>query len=180
MATWDKVEAAFPDYPVASLPALPAGFVDSSWHNDACPSMTPTDESLVVFVDYPDEAERELSGVKRFSVQTLIDDTAGPHELINTDDWAEVLATIQAFKEGDGTMTRDEALQIVIDLATRWGENAEEALPTRLTAEMTDDDLDKIVGDSDMATDDYDRETAREVRDLWRAIAILQQKGETT
>ena len=28
----------FPDFPVEDMPTLPEGWVDASWHNDACPS----------------------------------------------------------------------------------------------------------------------------------------------
>ena len=34
-----KLSKEFPDFPVADYPTLPEGFADSSWHNDACPSM---------------------------------------------------------------------------------------------------------------------------------------------
>ena len=71
-------------------------------------------------------------------------------------------------------MTREQALAHVIDIAARWGENAEEGLPTRISEEMLENDaLFQSVLD-DIGDDEYERDLATEVRDLWRAIAILQ------
>lgn len=49
----------FTDYPADSMPDLPAGWVDSSWHNDVCPSFENTALGLVLYVDHPDPNERE-------------------------------------------------------------------------------------------------------------------------
>lgn len=77
--------------------------------------------------------------------------------------------------EGSHDMTREQAIAIVIDIASRWGENSEEQLPRRVTAADSDDDLIAMLkGETDV--DDYDLETAKECRDLWKAIDILQEK----
>jgi len=82
----------FPDYPVASLPEIPAGFVPSHWHNDACPSWGRND--LRLFVDYPDPADRDMDDGTRFSLQRESD--AGVSVIVDTDDWNTVLAFIAA------------------------------------------------------------------------------------
>jgi hypothetical protein len=65
-------------------------------------------------------------------------------------------------------MTRDEALEIVISVAQEWGQNTEEGLPGgRVHADDSDDDLRDVHGN--------DWEQAIAVRDLWRAINVLQQ-----
>ena len=69
-------------------------------------------------------------------------------------------------------MTRDEAIDHVIGIATMWGENAEEAYPRRITKDMTDDDLRELLkGSEDLDQDDL--EDARSIRDLWIAIDVL-------
>lgn len=44
----------FPDYPVSSLPALPAGFVPSFGRNDVCPNFTNWSLGPTLWIDYPD------------------------------------------------------------------------------------------------------------------------------
>ena len=83
----------FPDYDVTTLPVIPEGFVDSSWHNDACPSFTKG--NLQLFVDYADPAMRETEyGGKDSPRFVLIQEDAEP--LVVTDNWSEVLAAIEA------------------------------------------------------------------------------------
>jgi hypothetical protein len=70
----------------------------------------------------------------------------------------------------DSNMTKEDALAMVISVATEWGENREEGLAGgRVDPDASDDDL--------KAEYDVDWETAATVRDLWRAIAVLQQPG---
>lgn len=71
-------------------------------------------------------------------------------------------------------MTREQALAHVIDIASRWGENAEEGLPTRISEEMLENDALFQSVLADIGDDEYERELASEIRDLWRAIRILQ------
>ncbi len=65
-------------------------------------------------------------------------------------------------------MTRDEALNIVIGIACQWGENAEEGLPQRITADMDDVQLEE------MSEFPSDFERLSQIRDLWRAVKILR------
>jgi len=77
----------FPDYD-GDFELLP-GFVDDSWHNDACPCMLKGD--ILISVDYVDEKLREFPDVKRFMVLTLGRDET----LLETDDWSEVVQFIK-------------------------------------------------------------------------------------
>lgn len=83
----------FPDYPVDSLPARPEGWVDMSWHNDACPCFGTGD--VVVFCDFPNEADREYPGLPRFQVN-LNPETGKDGTLFASDDWNAVLAFVSA------------------------------------------------------------------------------------
>lgn len=78
----------FPDYPLDSLPEIPAGFTDTSWHNDTCPSFGDEEFNLVVFIDYPDAAMREYPQAPRFTLNK------GEDHLLSGDDWQAILARI--------------------------------------------------------------------------------------
>jgi len=52
---------------MALLELLP-GFVDSSWGNDTCPSMTHEAAKLIVWFDYADYDRRELGSHCQFTV----------------------------------------------------------------------------------------------------------------
>lgn len=64
----------FPDFPEADMPALPEGFEDMSWHNDACPSFQHEAKGLCLWIDYADPAMSEMpearakGELKRFSL----------------------------------------------------------------------------------------------------------------
>ena len=80
----------FPDFPEADMPAIPAGWEDISWHNDACPSFD-MGEGRVVYVDYADKAQREWPDAPRFVVTFDPGDNSSIRTVLETDDWAEVL-----------------------------------------------------------------------------------------
>jgi hypothetical protein len=46
----------FPGFPVEDMPTLPEGWVDASWHNDACPSFVNEGLKAAIFVDYRDKS----------------------------------------------------------------------------------------------------------------------------
>jgi hypothetical protein len=64
-------------------------------------------------------------------------------------------------------MTRAEAIAILIEYAGRWAENMEEGFLRRIEAGDDDAVLAEKAGD--------EIEEAREVRDVWRAIEVLQE-----
>ena len=89
-----NIASQFPDYPIASLPAL-WDWEDVSWHNDTCPSFRKGD--LLVWVDWPDPREREDFDGRRFILCRLDADGCLPVDnatILETDDWAEVLALL--------------------------------------------------------------------------------------
>lgn len=93
-----KIETEFPDYPVTDLPPIPAGFVDTSWHNNSAPSFDNAALGLSVWIDYANTAQREHDGGKRFYVHAIEADGAfaADDAILETDDWAAVLALIAA------------------------------------------------------------------------------------
>lgn len=72
------------------------------------------------------------------------------------------------------TMTKAQAIAIVCDIASRFGENAEEGFSRRLTPEDSD-------ADAQAAADagGSEPEDGIEIRDLWRAIQLLQASQAT-
>lgn len=88
-------QTEFPDFPAADMPAIPQGFDDTSWHNNACPNFASDELQLEIWIDYLDSAKREHQGYPRFSAsqQRAGIEHSGPS--IATDDWAEMLRFIE-------------------------------------------------------------------------------------
>ena len=84
-------QTEFSDYPVADMPAIPADFVDNSWHNDVCPSFVSNDLWMTIWVDYLDPAMRETAYEHRFRL-TRGDDA---DLVIETNDWQTILTIIE-------------------------------------------------------------------------------------
>jgi hypothetical protein len=82
----------FPEFDQETLPAIPATFTDSSWHNDACPSFVVEDIGLQIYIAEALDSERELQGGARFCVLDCT--TISFDDLLQTDDWAEVIALV--------------------------------------------------------------------------------------
>lgn len=87
------IHDAFPDYPLADLPPIPAHWKDVSFRNDACPSFQVG--GLQVFVDYADDANREHPGEPRFHVLTEDADS-----VLATDSWDEVILAVGRYVSG--------------------------------------------------------------------------------
>jgi hypothetical protein len=86
----------FPDFDAATMPAIPEGWTDTSWHNDTCPSFN-TGKGHIVFIDFADIALREIQEeYPRFTVRADPDHANSDDELLSTDDWAAVLALVDA------------------------------------------------------------------------------------
>lgn len=83
----------FPDFPPEAMPAIPAGWKDQSWHNDACPCFN-TGKGTLVYVDYADAETREFPDCERFTV--IADPEVHNHNetLFSSDDWAAILAHV--------------------------------------------------------------------------------------
>jgi len=72
-------------------------------------------------------------------------------------------------------MTRADAIALVTAIAERWGENAEEAFARRIEAFDSDEQCQQIAAASDATV-----EEVVEVRDLWRAVALLNSPEAST
>ncbi len=85
----DLITREFPDFDLATLPAIPAHWLGSSWRNDTCPSFQIGD-LYQIFIDYPNPAEREWAESCRYTLHS-IDDGGGQHVVVHTDNWNDVL-----------------------------------------------------------------------------------------
>jgi hypothetical protein len=92
-------EIEFPDFP-EPLPHI-EGFIDTSWHNDACPSLgkeiTPNNW-LTVFVDYLNPDLREI-GHCRYAL-IFNEDGGKTTELCDSDNLDEIKQSIDQFLKG--------------------------------------------------------------------------------
>lgn len=80
--TW---QTEFPDFPPSGMPALAFPWVDTSWRNDTCPSyalplFADGEQGPMLFIEYPDPAEREIPETLRFGFQ------------LDTSDWENTSA----------------------------------------------------------------------------------------
>lgn len=100
----------FPDFQEADMPAIPEGFTDRSWKNDASPHFEHDGLGLSLFLDYADGALSEFPELrasgdhKRFFLMQMdrgeaegewfmpADNDAAT--IAYTDDWNEILAAI--------------------------------------------------------------------------------------
>lgn len=90
-------QTEFPDYPVTDMPAMPAhgNFVDTSWHNNACPSITSDDLGLHIWIDFVDKSLREFQDGPRFIVTRQDNEFETIDTVLETEEWNEVLAVIE-------------------------------------------------------------------------------------
>jgi hypothetical protein len=95
------VHVEFPEFPRDAFPALPEGFEDTSWHNDAMPCMSNEALRLHVWVDDPRSPYRDFPFRKCFAVVRLTDDGSLSEEppILETDGWTTVLALIRSVRE---------------------------------------------------------------------------------
>ena len=86
----------FPAYSTAAMPALPAGWVDVSWHNDLMPRFINPDLNLGLWIDHSDPALAAWPGQGRFGLHKI--DAEGQWDgydgLIDTNDFNAVLHCI--------------------------------------------------------------------------------------
>jgi hypothetical protein len=85
-----RLKTAFPYFDETTLPAIPTGWRDISWRDDACPSFDAG--SATVYVDHADPRWRRYPESKRFIVQ------GSGSVLLETDDWAAVIALCERRK----------------------------------------------------------------------------------
>lgn len=93
----------FPDY--RGLGIIPAGLgfpVDTSWHNDACPSFETEDGRYRLWVDYPNPKDKEDPSLPRFGIQKQ-DENGDPLDYVFG---AESLEDLKSFLESEAWMRR--------------------------------------------------------------------------
>lgn len=90
---WTLAPTEFPEHDPADLPPMPAGFEDTSWHNDMCPSATNEALGIRVWVEHKDPERRENAGPVRY----ILDEVAGACPIIEMgDDWDAIVRAIDA------------------------------------------------------------------------------------
>lgn len=127
MSAFPNTAREFPDFDQTTLPAIPAGFEDVSWHNDSCPSFLNEKAGLIIFTDYADPALREFEEGPRFNLNTW--DNGNCDTLRESDDWQDILDAI------------DKALPLPT---------------TKPTADMLDAELDRACADYSNGKPDAD------------------------
>lgn len=88
----------FPDFDLATMPEIPADYVDVSWHNDSCPSFLNEATGRILFVDYADAENREHPETPRFNLNVWDCGNTG-ETLVESDDWNAIL--VQAIDVSD-------------------------------------------------------------------------------
>ena len=93
-----QYQVAFPDYDPATLPLIPADWIDTSWANATCPSFK-APNGLEVYVDYLDPQQRECAECgesERFSVLRHLQ-SGGVQELLHSNDWQAVVSFVASY-----------------------------------------------------------------------------------
>ncbi|PPQ35581.1 hypothetical protein SAMN06265338_12616 [Rhodoblastus acidophilus] len=89
----------FPDFDPATLPKLPQGFQDDSWHNDACPSFHNAQLRLSIFIDYAAPEMRAFADGVRFHIFRTDEDGGrlpANDASFTSDDWSEIQTYVLA------------------------------------------------------------------------------------
>lgn len=85
----------FQSFKAEWLPTIPDSWVDCSYRNDMSPSWHTGKADLYVFVNNPDPTLREWEGSSRYMALRTEHNC---DVVIDTDDWQELLAAIEAFQ----------------------------------------------------------------------------------
>jgi hypothetical protein len=124
-AAFPLAAAEFPDFDLSTLPAVPAEWRETSWHNDTCPSFMAYEQGetqIRVFVDYADTAKREHADGQRFVV--CVDTEKGSELEEGFDDWQEVLDVVAAHSAAPAS------IGLKVKLAMEFGHEIQAALST--------------------------------------------------
>lgn len=92
-------QTAFPDFTLDV--AIPEGFEDQSWHNDAMPRFVKTlsdGRTLNIWIDYADRSLSDYPELPRFLAEILTAEGEYTDENLATNDWQELLATVSEYK----------------------------------------------------------------------------------
>ncbi|KVK43594.1 hypothetical protein L905_24050 [Agrobacterium sp. TS43] len=117
----------FPDFDIATLPAIPDDWQDTSWHNDTCPSFEVLPQ-WHVYIDYADTALREFpDSPTRFSLQAVRADGES-FTLLDTNDWQAVLDRVDLQKRIPSLDATDAVTMDKVRLAREFGSAVQEEL----------------------------------------------------
>jgi len=97
----------FPDFPLDSLPEIPASFEARPWRHDAMPAWRDERAGFTLWIDHPDSAERVEPGAPRF---TLIDDRDDFRALAATDEWSQVVSALEEARSARPALSAGAAL----------------------------------------------------------------------
>lgn len=83
----------FPDFDPATMPEIPAGFEDRSWHNDGCPSFVHEKFGLAISIDFADIDLRESGedGPRFLMYRVEPDGSWHDEPFLETSDWEAVV-----------------------------------------------------------------------------------------
>ena len=92
------------EFPPASDYTVPksvhaAGWVDSSWHNDICPSFTHEKKGLRLWVDNNDPMLREGEGRPIYVLTRINDCEEWEEDLLATDSYDEIESRLQTINQ---------------------------------------------------------------------------------
>lgn len=85
-------QTEFPDFELGDI-VIPANMRDTSWREDGCPSWRDETNTLCLWVDYADPAQRFADHQPRFTLTSENCDID-----IQTDDWAEIVRVIERWE----------------------------------------------------------------------------------
>lgn len=98
-------QTEFPDFPADAMPAIPAGFTDRSWRNEPCPCFIHEATGVVLWIDYPEPASREVPELPRFRAQACMDRHAeagwqlggSEVDLCESEEWEAIASRLPAW-----------------------------------------------------------------------------------
>lgn len=82
---------------MTEFPEYPWGWEDTSYRNDACPSIANRDLQCAIFIDYPNKADRESGSEYRFTLLGIgADDSYEDEPILHSNDFDEVMKAASA------------------------------------------------------------------------------------
>lgn len=94
----------FPEFDPATMPRIPDGWRDISWHNDTQPSFQVGDPDGVwfrVWVDFAKEEDREIQmGGLRYAIDRMDEVSGDEKTLVQSDDWDSILTALAELMQG--------------------------------------------------------------------------------
>lgn len=85
----------FPDFPLADMPVIPAGFKDTSWRNDACPYFFDAIKRLGIYIDYADKSQREFEAERFIIFKTDAEGLPIGDAIAASESWDVILASLK-------------------------------------------------------------------------------------